>query len=200
MLNIVFNENDRPIIERLKKKLSNKFRPNSEYDIKLATRLAHYLFAIDDVESSKTLLESFLYFDEFEKEERHQHLWLENTDGLVLLSYIERLSGNDNRSRKLISLVNENNFFSVDDPEEYYQTLEELYEDHEFHLKEYLNETHKYRCEVLSQLFMRFLFFEEMQELTLSIDPQRQVVELKKIDGILIKLNELLKEELSLGK
>ena len=198
MLDLTELKNDRPIIARLKKTLLSKFRPNSENDIQLALQLSHYLLSIDDVESSRRLLESYLYFDMSEKEEKHEHLWHWNSHGILLLAYLEQLSGNHSRSDKLINIVEKSDYFSCDesDRHQYYDELEDLHEEYDFHLSEYMSETHKLRCQVLSQICIGYLFFFVLQNLTLSSDTERMKDQLPIVCERIDKLNGLLKDEL----
>lgn len=190
------NVGDRPIVSRMKKTLLSRFRPNSENDIELALRLAHYLMVLGELEESKAFLESFLYFDEGEKDENHEHLWFFNSYGILLLALIELALNNQDKCACLCNLVEVSEYFRVDKNDHYYEELTDLHDDYEFHIKDYINETHKFRCQVLSQLYLNYLFFSMLPKLTLGFDRSVMDTEFKIIKKNMDSLHSLLKDEL----
>lgn len=196
MLDINTSENDPPINTSMKKSLLKRFRPNSKNDIETAIRLAHFIFMVGDANAARKLLESFLYFDMSEKEEKYEHLWYWNSHGIVLLAYLYKLEGKQDDCRKLVDIVEKSDFFQAEDSELHYEDLEELHDDYRFHMNDYLNETHKIRCQILNQFFISYLFFSTMREVTLSSDRERMVSELKIINERINNLQKLLEDEL----
>lgn len=196
MLNINPNKDDRPIVSRMKKLLIGKFRPNSENDIDLAIRLSHYLMVLGKLDESKLLLNSFLYFDQSEKGENYQHLWYSNCYGILLLAMVELALGNKKRSSELCAIVEGGDYFHTDEEDHYYIELKDLKDDYEFHIKDYLNETHKFRCQVISQLYINFLFFSMLPNLTLGYDSELMKSESADIKAKMDILNGLLKDQL----
>lgn len=196
MLKINPSKGDRPIIARMKKSLLAKFRPNSESDIDLAIRLSHYLFVLNKLDESKLLLSSFLYLDENEKDENYEHLWYLNSYGILLLAMVELTLGNKERSSELCSIVEGSDYFKIDKEDHYHIELQDLKNDYDFHIKDYLNENHKFRCQVLSQLYINLLFFDMLPNLTLGYDSELMRSESLDIKAKIVNLNGLLKDEL----
>ncbi len=202
MLAITESSDDKPIIARLKKSLLSKFRPNSENDIELATRLSHYLLVVDDAASARSLLESYLYFDELQKEEKFQHLWATNTDGMILLAYIEELSGNTDRCNELVEIIELSEIHEAEDSDEHFDELADLHEEHDFHVSDmqnefhYKNETHKIRCEVLSGLRLHYILYLVLHKYTLGSDPEKMEVQLPIVRERIDTLGALLKDEI----
>lgn len=197
MLNIIEVDSEPKIIQRMKKSLMKKFRPNSENDIDQAIQLSNYLYAIGEVQQSKDLLYSFLYFKYEDKDENHQHLWASNAQGLVLLAYIELESNNNSQKLKLIGPVVKEPY-KGDVGEGYFKELLYDYRHFEWHSVHYRDESHKYRCEILCQEILTFLYWRETWEpIMMVFDAQKFPDELEKIEKIINVAFSLLKEELT---
>lgn len=199
MIQVTSLENDRPIIKRLKTSLNKSFKANSESDIDSAVKLANFLVACERIDEAKALLESFLYFQYSDKEERYAHVWPANTQGLVLLSYIADLTNNPTRKEEIISAVVADDYHHSES-ETHFQKLLYDYRNHEWYSGYYHQETHKYRCDILSQQCLTFLYWRQTWDKVLYLEAQRFDDEFEKIDGILSTTYELLREEISSGK
>lgn len=195
MIDIVVNETDKPVIKRLKASLSKKFNANSEGDIDNAVRLANYLVAIDKVSEAENLLNSFLYFNYSEKPEKLQHLWPANGQGIVLLSHIQGFKNDEEERKKTIKsiMVNDYNESSSESP---YQRLLYDYRNNEHYLNYYVEESHKYRCEILSQECLTFIYWKETWDFILYKESQRFDSELEKIESVIDKCYLLLRKEI----
>ncbi len=60
----------------------------------------------------------------------------------------------------------------------------------------YVEESHKYRCEILSQECLTFVYCKETWDFTLYKEAQRFDNELDKIEGIIDRCYLLLKKEI----
>ena len=199
MISISLNENERPVIKRLKSALRKKFNPNSENDIDSAVMLCNYLVAIDKQDEAKGILTSFLYFNYSDKLEKYEHIWPSNAQGLVLLSYIESQFGDKTRQQELANIVVKDDYnYSVN--ETHFQKILYDYRSNEWNLNNYMNETHKYRCQIIGQENLNFLYWKQTWKYILYYEARRFNDELEKIEGIVDETYSLLREEILHGR
>ncbi|MCB1874889.1 MAG: hypothetical protein KDH88_02845 [Chromatiales bacterium] len=195
MIHTEINEDDEPTIKRLKARLRKKFNPDKEGDVDSAVRLANYLVAVGRMDEAAQILEGLLRFSYRELPEKVQHVWPANAQGLVLLSYIDEFE--NDRERKSVPIRGVlNNDYNLSEHETHFQKLLYDYRNNEWIMKIYGEESCKFRCEMLSQECLTFLYWRQTWGEILFLEAQRFEDEQEKIDGIIKVVYEKLKDEI----
>lgn len=146
------------IIKKMKKSLAKSFKPTRENDIDNAVVLSNYLLCLGKIEEAGELLNSFIYLD---PNAQKDHLWPANGQGIILLAYIARIGQRREEEQSLVELI-----YAEDIVDTFNYTKYELYltdfEDHDKTMDLALNETQKYKCSIIGQEALTFLYFYEM--------------------------------------
>lgn len=189
-LDIKQNEQDLPIIKRIKNSLLNKYNPNKEKDIESVVELANYLVALQEYEQAKKLLESSIYLD---PSHRSEDLWVTNAQGIVLLVYIARITGQSDLYKKYIQILVEHDMWPIDIGRTKWVKMH-IY-DHKKKVDYALTETQKYKCGIIGQEVLSFMYFYEI--LFIYERPKFLTkIMLKDVEEILTNSQELLREAL----
>ena len=145
----------------LAKKLERKFSLTSEVCLDNAVCLANYLFALGEVDQARELLESFVF--DVRSVEGRRDLWGSVGHGLILLAHIYRTSEPDKASR-IIAALDEDDFYTSAMTR--YEIFQSDFESHQNIMDYAFTETPKYKCEVIGQEALNFLYFHEMIPVT----------------------------------
>lgn len=188
-LNLSVSEHDLPVIRRMKKSLLKRFKITSENDISEATKLANYLYAIGEVEEATNLIDSFVrvYYQEEEG-----HLWSANAQAIVLMSFIAGINSDVEEQEKYRNLIRDNDICSTHYSSRY-EWLKECLEDHLGNVDYALTETQKYKCEILGQEALTFLYFRVMLPFYESEAPPQIG---KELDSLIERCYEMLRAAL----
>lgn len=146
------------LIKSLSGSLAKSFKLTSYKDLDKTVFLANYFFSLGEIAEAKKILESFVFKVPY-KDDR-QDLWGSNGQGIVLLAHICGLEGHEDERVKVISIVFDNDIRS--DRCGRYDLFIEHYEDHNKKMDYAFSETQKYKCEVIGQEALTFLYFYEM--------------------------------------
>jgi len=149
------------VIAALVKKLERKFSLRSEACLDDAVCLANYLFALNEVDQARELLESFVF--DVRYEEGRQDLWGAVGNGRILLAHIYRKT-EPARASRIVAAVDEEDFYSQ--MKTRYEMCQSNLEDHQKTMDYAFTETPKYKCEVIGQEALNFLYFYEMIPVT----------------------------------
>jgi len=157
---LVVNESpdDIQIIKRAKKSLVKGFKLTSSNDINKAVMLANYLLALDKYKESAELLDSFIYQVNYEPDK--EDIWGSNGQGVILRAYIAAIQNDRKTQGSLIKIIGDNDIMS-DRCGRYVFFLEDL-EEHNSNMEYAMAETQKYKCEVIGQEGLKFLYYYEM--------------------------------------
>ncbi len=142
-LDITINDDDIPIIRRIKSSLLKQFRPQREGDIEKAIELANYMIARKKYTEAQKFLESFIYLD---PNLNKLELWVVNGQGLVLLVYLTRITNQRELYTKYLSTLKEHDLWPADIGRIRWVRMHLA--DHRKNVENALSETHKYKCAV----------------------------------------------------
>lgn len=184
------------VLGALVKKLERKFSLTSEVNLDDAVCLANYLFALGEVDQASELLESFVF--EVESLEDRRDLWGAVGYGLILLAHIYRVSAPDKAAR-IVSMLSEDDFHTSSKSR--YEIFLNNFEDHQRKMDYAFTETPKYKCEVIGQEALNFLYFYEMIPVTREPLPEDFVDTLRGlIDESYKHLRQALAESRTKGR
>ena len=146
------------IIKRMKKSLAKSFKPTRESDIDNAVVLSNYLHCLGKTEEAGELLNSFIYLD---PNSQKDHLWPANGQGIILLAYIARIKQRRGEEQSLLELIYAEDIVDTFNYTKYEHYLSD-FEDHDKTMDLALKETQKYKCSMIGQEALTFLYFYEM--------------------------------------
>ncbi len=156
-LALTLSDQDLPIIGRMKSSLLRRFRPTNADDIEKAIELANYLVILKDYNQAQTFLESFIYLD---PKSNHLHLWVTNAQGLLLLVHITRATKQREKYEKYISILEAHDMWPRDIGRLRWYSMHK--EEHAGTIKSALGSTHKYKCGIIGQEVLTFMYFDEI--------------------------------------
>lgn len=156
-LNLDKHGHDSSIICKLKNSLLNKYRAKSYKDIDKAVELANYMVSLENYSEAQDFLESFVYLDPT----LHDIiLWSSNAQGILLLAYISRKTQQKEAYHKYISILVNHDLWPRDMRRlTWYKLCEKEYDSE---VRYALTEPQKYKCSIIGQEFLTFLYFYEI--------------------------------------
>lgn len=169
--------NDYQSIRVLKNSLLNSFSAAEEKEIVKAVTLANCLFTLGNTDEALTLLESFVYFS---PGEQARQLWTANGQGIVLLSAIYRIINERAREHELIQLLQEDDIVDTANCSRYELFLVHL-ANHDKNMRYAVSETQQYKCSLMSQEVLKFLYFSQMLPFYVEETPARFDMKLKRL-------------------
>ena len=188
-LNLTTNSDDPNIVVRSKKSLINNFKVTNYAHIDKAVWLALYLYFLNKTQEAIELLESFV--NDVEYSEEKEDLWGSNGNGVLLLAYINRKEGKLEKENKLVNIIINEDIFTNRTTRG--SLLREEFDYYKERMELHSKETHKYRCEILGEIFFTFLYFLELLP---TYSHEISDNEANKISEILTSVEEKLTHEL----
>lgn len=174
------SKQDLPIIKRLKKSLGKGIRLLSPNDIDKAVQLANYLYCLDKQEEASALLDSFIYKVKSLPDRRD--VWGANGQGVILRSKIASDCNDEKLRGTLVSVISNDDILS--DNVSWHEHYLAMREEHESNMSYAYTETPKYKCAVIAQEALNFLYFLQMLP-TYQSKPAEQIYE--EINALVIK-------------
>ncbi|MEX2475767.1 hypothetical protein [Marinobacter sp.] len=160
-------------MKRSRQSLLNNFKSSSGKQLHQAAIFANYLVALDFLAEAIEFLEG--YVNDIECDDENIDQWGHVGQGIILLSALYRRVGSSDAANKQLDRILKNDIVVGDKAEDLAYRLS----DHEGEMEYAETQTKKYRCEMISQEILRFLYYLEMwPQFKVNVHPsEKEVVE-----------------------
>lgn len=160
MLILVDDGQDNSFLKRKKKSIRNKFKPTQSKTIEEANLLAVYLILLARDDEAYKLLKS--YAEEIPYNEHRWHRWEATCKAILLLSYLEKSTGNNKESERLCKVVLNRDYEAGRDDKLrlFWETVEGFNGAQSIIQREGLKQNDT--CIIYAETYQLFLYFEQL--------------------------------------